>query len=153
MDDLPEHEETSDQEQIEPEPQEKKKSHRKEPGTLLNRIIVKHSPHSSSLWQKHKKVILTFLLLIALSVYCVFGIMISGFEKSKDLFGVLVLSAIVVVYVVIRDAFGKQINVLVIKPVNTKIEEHWRILRWYDLYTVLGLNYMKNSSEGHLKIL
>ena len=96
----------------------------------LNRIIKHHTPCSSTLWIKHRKAIFTFFVLIVLSVYCMFGIMISGFEKSKDLFGVLVFTAIIMVYVVIRDAFGKQINVLVINPVDRKIEEHWRILRW-----------------------
>ena len=134
--DLSEPEETTElkapSEQIESVPWEKKKSHKNELGTLWNRIVVlRHSPHSSTLWLKYKKVILTFLLLIALSVYCVFGIMISGFEKAKDLFGVLVFSGIIVVYIVIRDTFGKQINALVIKPVSKMIEEHWRILRWY----------------------
>ena len=102
-------------------------------GTRLNRIIIKHSPRSSTLtlWKLHKKGIITFLVLIALSVHCVFGIMVSGFEKTKDLFGVLVLSCVIVIYVVIRDTFGKQIGVLVIKPLSRKVEDHWRILRWY----------------------
>ncbi|CAB3978111.1 Solute carrier family 28 member 3 [Paramuricea clavata] len=140
--DLSEPEETTElkaPEQIESDPCEKKKSHKHELGTLWNRIIVRHSPHSSTLWLKYKKVILTFLLLIALSVYCVFGIMISGFEKAKDLFGVLVFSGIIVVYIVIRDTFGKQINALVIKPVSKMIEEHWSILRWFIYGTLLVL--------------
>ena len=118
---------------IEPEIPEKKTSLKNGLGMRLNRIIIKHSPHSSAMWKLHKKGIITFLVLIALTVHCVFGIMLSGFEKSKDLFGVLVFSCVIVVYVVIRDTFGKQINVLVIKPVGRKIEDHWTFLKWYVL--------------------
>ena len=117
---------------IELEIPEKKTSLKNGLGTRLNRMI-KHSPRSSAMWKLHKKGIITFLVLIALTVHCVFGIMVSGFEKSKDLFGVLVLSCVIVVYVVIRDTFGKQINVLVIKPVGRKIEDHWTFLKWYVL--------------------
>ena len=101
--------------------------------TLLNKIIVKHSPLSLLLWKKHKKIILTYLLLIALGIYCLVGISVAGFEKAKDLFIILVVSVIIVIYVSIRDAFGKQITTLVIEPANRKIQEHWGIFRWYVL--------------------
>ena len=138
MNDLAEPDETRElkaPEQIETDQPDSKtaSAHKKRFGALLNRTIIEHTPPWSNLWHKHKKAILTFLVLIVLSVHCVFGIMISGFKKSKDLFGVLVFIAIIVVYVLIRDTFGKQINVLVITPVDRKIEEHWRILRWYIL--------------------
>ena len=143
MDDLAEPEETrelQDPGQIETDQSDSKTASRKKRfDILLNRTIIKHTPPLSTLWHKHKRAILAFLVLIALSVHCVFGIMISGFKKSKDLFGVLVSIAIIVVYVLIRDTFGKQINVLVITPVDRKIEEHWRILRWFLYGTLLLL--------------
>lgn len=133
----PQEEELNSAELSQSDEQDQKESHSSELGTLLNRITIKVNPRTKTLWLKHKNLICTFLLLVFLSVYCLFGIMISGFENSKDLFVVLVIAAVIVTYVAIRDEFGKQINVLLLNPASKKIDEHWRILKWYVLLKVI----------------
>ena len=108
-----------------------KKYNLHELGILLNNVVVRRSPRSPYLRQPYKKVISIFLLVIALGIYCMFAIMISGFQKCIGLFIFLIVTTIILLYIVIRDYFGKQIKILLISPIKRKIEENWRILKWY----------------------
>ncbi|XP_046847941.1 solute carrier family 28 member 3-like isoform X2 [Xenia sp. Carnegie-2017] len=72
-----------------------------------------------------------YSLIISLTLYLIFGIMVTGFKNCKDLFGILVFGAICVFYVTIRDNFGTQINVLVFKPLYARIDHNWRVFRWF----------------------
>ena len=120
---------------------EKSKKHNiQEWRTLLNRVIVRKSP-INPYWQKYRQAILTFLLIMALGIYCVVAIMLSGFQKCIGLFVFLMLITVILIYIVIRDYFGKQINVLLLKPTSRKIDENWRILRWYVFLDIVKVDY------------
>ena len=99
--------------------------------TLLNKTILQRSSVPIQYLKQHKKLFLNFFLMITIGIYCIFAIMVSGLKKCIELFVILMVVTVMVVYITIRDQFGKKINILLIKPIKRKINQHWRTLRWY----------------------
>ena len=84
----------------------------------------------AEIWEKHGSTILSIALTIALLIYTVVAIGISGFEKVKWMFALTMFLWFCMAYMLIRDNCGAQIYRGCLQPMIELIKKAWPVLRW-----------------------
>ena len=87
----------------------------------------------SELWERHGLTICMVVLTVALLIYTITAIGISGFDRSKWLFAITMFLWFCLTYMFIRDNCGAEIYRVVLEPTIKALNHMWWWLKWYVL--------------------